>query len=94
VGSNPTARTTKIMSEFLEDVERYFTEQRLNNLLSKGDIELSLQNLSKIIPAFLDDVSTDYTKDNPDNYFDRQLLNKRFSNKVVNLVKTALIREV
>lgn len=79
---------------FLENVERYFTEQRLNNLLSKGDIELSLQNLSKIIPAFLEDVSTDYAKDNPENYFDRQLLNKRFSNKVVNLVKTALIREI
>ena len=75
---------------FKDNIERYFTMQRLDNLLSKGDIELSVRNLGAIIPAYLEDVKTDYIKDNPDSYFNQRILNKAMSSQVVKLVKEKL----
>lgn len=78
---------------FKDDVERYFTMQRLDNLISKGDIELSVRNLGTIIPAYLEDVKTDYIKDNPDSYFNQRILNKAMPSLVVKLVKEKLAQE-
>lgn len=75
---------------FKDNIERYFTMQRLDNLLSKGDIELSVRNLGTIIPAYLEDVKTDYIKDNPDSYFNQRILNKAMPSLVVKLVREKL----
>lgn len=75
---------------FKDNIERYFTMQRLDNLISKGDIELSVRNLGTIIPAYLEDVKTDYIKDNPDSYFNQRILNKAMPSLVVKLVKEKL----
>lgn len=78
---------------FKDNIERYFTMQRLDNLISKGDIELSVRNLGTIIPAYLEDVKTDYIKDNPDSYFNQRILNKAMPSLVVKLVKEKLAQE-
>lgn len=78
---------------FKENIKRYFTMQRLDNLLSKGDVELSVRNLGTIIPAYLEDVKTDYIKDNPDSYFNQRILNKAMSSLVVKLVEEKLAQE-
>lgn len=78
---------------FKDNIERYFTAQRLDNLISKGDIELSVRNLGTIIPAYLEDVKTDYIKDNPDSYFNQKILNKAMPSLVVKLVREKLAQE-
>ena len=79
--------------DFKINIENYFTMQRLDNLLSKGDIELSVKNLGSIIPAYLDDVKTDYIKDNPNAYFNQRILSKSMPSTVVKLVKEKLAKE-
>ena len=72
---------------FKDDIARYFTKARLDNVMSKEEFELSVKNLSKIIPLFLEDVEKDYKIDNgEDVYFDKKIFNK-MSYLIVDLVK-------
>lgn len=76
--------------KFIENISRYFTMARLEGLLGKIAIEPSLQNLSKIIPEYLDDVKNDYLKTEEPTYFNDNLLNKQ-AKLVVTLVKELLM---
>jgi ATP dependent DNA ligase domain len=76
--------------EFVNNISRYFTMSRLEGLLGKLAIEPDVRNLSKIIPAYLDDVKEDYLKTENPTYFNEKLLHKQ-SNLVVNLVKELLM---
>ena len=73
----------------IEDVSRYFTMPRLESVISKMAIDLDIRNLSQIIPAYLDDVKTDYLKTENPAYFNEKLLNKQ-AGLVVKLVKELL----
>lgn len=75
--------------KFIEDVSRYFTMPRLESVISKMAIDLDIRNLSQIIPAYLDDVKTDYLKTENPAYFNEKLLNKQ-AGLVVKLVKELL----
>lgn len=75
--------------KFIEDVSRYFTMPRLENVISKMAIDLDIKNLSQIIPAYLDDVKTDYLATENPAYFNEKLLNKQ-AELVVKLVKELL----
>lgn len=77
-------------SAFVEDIQRYFTMPRLEGVIGKLAIEASMQNLSKIIPAYLDDVKEDYIKTEEPSYFNEKLLSKQ-ANQVVKLVKELLM---
>lgn len=76
--------------EFVNNISRYFTMSRLEGLLGKLAIEPDVRNLSKIIPAYLDDVKEDYIKTENPQYFNEKLLGKQ-ANLVVNLVKELLM---
>lgn len=76
--------------KFIKNISRYFTMARLEGLLGKMAIEPSLQNLSKIIPEYLDDVKNDYLKTEEPTYFNDNLLNKQ-AKLVVTLVKELLV---
>ena len=76
--------------EFVNNISRYFTMPRLEGSLGKLAIEPDVKNLSKIIPAYLDDVKEDYIKTENPTYFNEKLLSKQ-SNLVVNLVKELLM---
>lgn len=76
--------------EFVNNISRYFTMSRLEGLLGKLAIEPDVRNLSKIIPAYLDDVKEDYIKTENPQYFNETLLGKQ-ANLVVNLVKELLM---
>lgn len=58
VSPSKTAGIVKNTS-VLFDLERYVTENRLNNLLSKGDLDLKSDRLA-IVEAYLDDVFAEY----------------------------------
>ena len=75
--------------KFIEDVSRYFTMPRLESVISKMAIDLDIRNLSQIIPAYLDDVKTDYLKTENPAYFNEKLLNKQ-AGLVAKLVKELL----
>lgn len=75
--------------KFIEDISRYFTMPRLENVISKLAIELDIRNLSQIIPAYLNDVKEDYLKTENPAYFNEKLLNKQ-AGLVVKLVKDKL----
>lgn len=76
--------------EFVNNISRYFTMSRLEGLLGKLAIEPDVRNLSKIIPAYLDDVKEDYIKTENPEYFNEKLLGKQ-ANLVVSLVKELLM---
>ena len=76
--------------EFVNNISRYFTMSRLEGLLGKLAIKPDVRNLSKIIPAYLDDVKEDYIKTENPQYFNEKLLGKQ-ANLVVNLVKELLM---
>lgn len=76
--------------EFVNNIGRYFTMSRLEGLLGKLAIKPDVRNLSKIIPAYLDDVKEDYIKTENPQYFNEKLLGKQ-ANLVVNLVKELLM---
>ena len=76
--------------KFIENVSRYFTMSRLEGLLGKLAIEPSMQNLSTIIPAYIQDVKEDYLRTEEPNYFNEKLLGKQ-ANLVVKLVKEMLM---
>lgn len=76
--------------EFVNNISRYFTMSRLEGLLGKLAIEPDVRNISKIIPAYLDDVKEDYIKTENPQYFNEKLLGKQ-ANLVVNLVKELLM---
>ena len=76
--------------KFIENVSRYFTMTRLEGLLGKLAIEPSMQNLSQIIPAYINDVKEDYLKTEEPSYFNEKLLGKQ-ANLVVKLVKELLM---
>lgn len=76
--------------EFVNNIRRYFTMSRLEGLLGKLAIKPDVRNLSKIIPAYLDDVKEDYIKTENPQYFNEKLLGKQ-ANLVVNLVKELLM---
>lgn len=76
--------------KFIENISRYFTMSRLEGLLGKLAIEPSMQNLSQIIPAYINDVKEDYLKTEEPSYFNEKLLGKQ-ANLVVKLVKELLM---
>lgn len=76
--------------EFVNNISRYFTMSRLEGLLGKLAIKPDIRSLSKIIPAYLDDVKEDYIKTENPQYFNEKLLGKQ-ANLVVNLVKELLM---
>ena len=76
--------------EFVNNISRYFTMSRLESLLGKLAIEPDVRNLSKIIPACLDDVKEDYIKTENPQYFNEKLLGRQ-AGLVVNLVKELLM---
>lgn len=81
--------------ELDEDINRYFTRNRLLNVLSKG-IELSMQNIKHILPVYLKDVKEEYLKENTLNATEEEV-NKIIGNKaklVVELIKEELAKEM
>lgn len=75
-------------SEFIENITRYITPQRLDNVMSKESFELSNENIGKIIPLFLEDVKKDYLEDY--EYFQEKLFNKTVSRESLKLIKKVL----
>ena len=92
IKSKPKVKTEMAIEDvdFVNNISRYFTMSRLEGLLGKLAIEPSMQNLSQIIPAYLDDVKEDYIKTEEPKYFNEKLLGKQ-ANQVVKLVKELLM---
>lgn len=92
IKSKPKVKTEMAIDDvdFVNNISRYFTMSRLEGLLGKLAIEPSMQNLSQIIPAYLDDVKEDYIKTEEPKYFNEKLLGKQ-ANQVVKLVKELLM---
>ena len=92
IKSKPKVKTEMAIEDvdFVNNISRYFTMSRLEGLLGKLAIEPSMQNLSKIIPAYLEDVKNDYIKTEEPKYFNDKLLGKQ-ANQVVKLVKELLM---
>lgn len=72
--------------ELLENISRYITVNRLNNIISKGDLILEAKNIGKFIEAFQNDIREEYQEpiENKE-MFDKCL--KKLSGKIAFMVK-------
>lgn len=81
--------------KFINLVESHFTMNRLNNILSHGDLELSLQNMRNIIIAMQEDVKKEI-KDLVDekDFAEVEQIIRKSGRLVPPLVKEKLLSEV
>lgn len=75
--------------ELKENLLRYVTENRLNNILSKGDITLENKNIGPLIKAMQEDIKEEYCEE----ILDKELFNKALksiSREIALLVKSKI----
>jgi len=52
--------------KWVDEISRYFEVNRIQNLLSKGDVKLEWKQFGKVAGLFFQDALDDFKKDNPD----------------------------
>jgi Rnl2 family RNA ligase len=85
---NLTEEDNKNIENFLQ----YVNENRLNAVLSKGEVEISFKNFGKIAELFMKDCIKDYNKENEIRYNDfdkkvKKIINKKVSEIIRNYLK-------
>lgn len=84
--------------EFLslvEDVSRYITNNRLNNVLSHGDFELENKNIGVIMIALKQDIVKEYLAEVVTTYSDTDVLSavNKYNRDIALLIKNAIQKE-
>ena len=84
--------------EFLslvEDVSRYITNNRLNNVLSHGDFELENKNIGVIMIALKQDIVKEYLAEVATEYSDTDVLSavNKYNRDIALLIKNAIQKE-
>jgi len=52
--------------KWIDEISRYFEENRIQNVLSKGEVQLNWKQFGKLSGLFFKDALEDFIKDNPD----------------------------
>lgn len=84
--------------EFLalvEDVSRYITDSRLNNVLSHGDLELENKNIGAIMIALKQDIVKEYLAEVVTTHSDTDVLSavNKHNGAIALLIKEAITKE-
>ena len=80
----------KEQEKLMANINRYITENRLNNILSHGDYELSFKNMGNLIKAMQNDIREEYAEPISDQEMFDQVMNKLASKKIADLIVQAI----
>jgi Rnl2 family RNA ligase len=85
-------KLTEEEQKYLNDLSRYFVINRLENLLSKGEVKLDWKEFGKITGLFFKDALEDFVKDNPD-YLDVDKKRRKLIQNEAQKIVSNFIRE-